>query len=179
MRPLHTEGRYMKNDRGQKVHLVGCARSHDFKFSDVTREAGRLSSLGVQWIRLFLKASKWVEADYRALVDQYVAEFTARGVYVCLVNMENRPWVEDLDPSNLIAFLEGLATRYQDNPGMMGISIWNEPPLGALGLDKWRSWAKQAAAALHAVNPKLLIYLSAYLWNRQGIDPYWANSPSP
>lgn len=146
---------------------------------DVGKEARRLSGLGVRWLRVFVKASMWTDPAYRALVDEYVEKFTARNVYVSLVNMENRPWMTDPDPSNLVAFLEELVTRYAANPGMCGVAVWNEPPKGVLTFDKWRAWARTAAAAIHAASPDALIWIEAGLPNRRGLDPYWRDNPAP
>ena len=176
--PLHVEGRLIKDSFGNTIKLTGTARSHDFKFASPVDEADRLSKLGVNWLRIFVKASMWVDGSYVSMVDDYVAAFTSKNIYCSLVNMEN-VWADDADPSNLIAFLNSLALRYIDNPGMMGISVWNEPLKGVIGFDTWRIWATLAAESLNAVNPNLIIFVEAGLPNRKGVDTYWVDNRIP
>ena len=180
MSVLHTEGRRIKNAFGETVQLRGCARSHLLKMADPVNEAIRLRNLGVSWLRLFVHYETWIDpvggGVYQALVDQYVSSFTQRGIYVSIVNMSNY-FMNDVDSTGWIAFIMELVNRYKDNPRMYGIAIWNEPPLGILGINRWYSWVVQAAEAINAVNSNLLILVNSGLPNRKGIDTHWVDNP--
>jgi hypothetical protein len=81
------------------------------------------------------------------------------------------------NPTPWLNFITELANRYKNNPGMCGIYIWNEPPLGLFGFDNWYHWATLGVEALHDVNPNLLKLIDADLPNRNGIDEHWVDNP--
>jgi hypothetical protein len=115
---------------------------------------------------------------YKDWLDDYVRELTSRGIYCWIANMGNEFLTDAPDnPTPWLNFLTEIANRYKDNPGMCGISIWNEVPLTEIGYNTWYTWANLAAEAINDANPNLLILVRAYHPNRQGIDPHWADNP--
>jgi hypothetical protein len=151
--------------------------------------AQRMAELGVPWVRICVVWTFWSDPafgnEYKNLIDSYVNEFTSRGVY-CMVGCMGGEFASDVpsNPTPWLNFLTELANRYRSNPGMCGIYIWNEPPTsGPFTMSTWRQWALLGVQAVNAVNPNLLIvvsadlpYASGILW---GIDPYYLSNPIP
>jgi hypothetical protein len=143
-----------------------------------------MAELGVTWVRICITYTFWSDPtfgnDYKSLIDNFVNEFTSRGIY-CIISPMGDEFANDVpnNPTPWLNFLTELANRYKNNPGMCGISIWNEPPFTDVALDVWRQWAILGAQAVNAANPNLLIIVSAGLPNEGGIDPYWASNPLP
>ena len=191
---LHTDGRWIKNMANQTVNLLGCAEaqtswqvdtSHDWNHdSDPLSMARRMSELGVTWVRICVSYTYWSDPidgpPYRYLIDRYVVELTLRGIYVTVGCMghEFGDQLTNGNTTNWINFLSELANRYKENPGMCGIYIFNEWQF-VVPLDKCHVYAVQAAQALNAINPNLLILVHGDLLHRQGIDPYWISNPIP
>jgi hypothetical protein len=147
--------------------------------------ATRMAELNVSVVRLCIRYEKWIDPTngtsgrtYKEWIDDYVRELTSRGIYCWITNMGNEflTYAPD-NPTPWLNFLTEIANRYKDNPGMCGISIWNEVPLSEIGYSTWYTWANLAAEAIHDANPNLLILVRAYLPNRQGMDPYWVDNP--
>lgn len=193
---LHTDGRYIKDASGGIVNFVGTTEAQTTWANPATYQywkhggdpipmAERMAELGVTWVRICVTYGKWIDpttdADgksYKDWIDDYVREFTSRGIYSMVGNMGH----EFTDPDNLtpwLNFLTELANRYKDNPGMSGIYIYNEPPSPPFSLDVWHQVAPLGAQAVHDANPNLLILVHGDLPNREGIDPYWISNPIP
>lgn len=185
MLSLHTDGRYIKDEYGRILNFTGTTEAqtswrydtHEYwdPLSDPIPMAERMAELGVTWVRICINHEFWIdlsiEASYKDLIDRYVQEFTARNVY-CTVGLMSHDLKDD--QAGWLSFLTELANRYKDNPGMCGIFIFNEPPMGTA---TWRQWAVLGAEAVHNANPNLLIVVEVGLPNRQGIDPYWLSNP--
>ena len=184
---LHTDGRWIKDESGNIVRFVGVCESQSMyrgnwdqycrSEADPVPMANRMESLGVSWVRICIDYAKWSDpvygADYKALIDGFVHEFSSRKIY-STTGMMSHSFTTETEIPEWLNFLTELANRYQNNSGMVGIYIYNEPPYGALD---WINWAVLGAQAVHEANPNLLILVHADRPNRNGIDDYWRNNP--
>ena len=187
---LHVDGRWIKDESNNTISFTGTTEAQT-DWRDDTHEhwndlsgpipmAERMVELDVTWVRICINYAFWADPtigpSYRDLIDRYVYEFTLRNVY-CIVGLMSHDLKDD--QATWLSFITELANRYEDNPGMCGIFIFNEPPKPPFTDASWREWAVLGAQAVHNANPNLLIVVEVGLPNRQGIDPYWASSPIP
>jgi len=192
---LHTDGRWIKDKSGGILYFVGSTESQtgwsydthpDWKHeADPIPMAERMAGLNVTWVRICVTYSKWsdpaIGESYKDLIDRYVQEFTARGIYVMVGNMGHEFAVDvPNNPTPWLNFITELTNRYKDNPGMCGIYIFNEPPSPPFTAETWRQWAVLGAQAVHDVNPNLLISVHGNIWSdTSSIDPYWVSNLIP
>lgn len=106
---------------------------------------------------------------YPYVIDDLVQLAKERGIYVQLVpnswgdpgeiSYNEQIWYPETNPNRtiLLNFLKDLATRYKDEPTVVGLEVLNEPGGGTLS--SWKQFATEAIDAVHAINPNLLIFL--------------------
>ncbi len=191
---LHVDGRWIKDNTGKILHFVGCAeaqtswrRDTDPYWNHATDPipmTTEMTELGVTWVRICVTYTFWSDPalgpSYQNLIDSYVRNLTSRGVY-CIISPMGDEFTNDVpsNPTPWLSFLTELVNRYRNDPGMCGISIWNEPPWPPFDATIWEQWAIFGAQAVHAANPNILIIVCAALPNQAGLDPYWTSNPIP
>jgi hypothetical protein len=145
-----------------------------------------MKELGVTWVRLCLNAKHWLGQApggdpelYKSTIDAFVKELTDRGIY-CIVGCMGHEFAGDLNadnPANWLNYLQDLANRYKNNPGMCGIYIFNEISLSGVTRDRVRIYQYQAIEQLHSVNPNLLVVVDAVYDG--AIDDWWVTHQLP
>ena len=154
-------------------------------YGDMGRCFDWLKSCGVNCVRLVVNYLTWkgiVDPDnprtpeqaqqYKEAVDTIIRELTTRGIYVYIdhrgVHVYESPagWVDFVDNqlNDYWMFLQEVAQRYKDNPGVMGIQLMNEPRDSFNDYPYYGYWwdfCLETARKIHAVNPNLLVLVAS------------------
>jgi len=194
---MYTDGKYIKNELGQKVFLRGCAFIEPAYYVDrlngpgtLASRAERLKELGVNFIRLEINIDNWnANTDTngdgignRDFTIQAIQELTSRGIYVMPGLMggsfrsqfpyDTQAWINWL--------LNNIVIPFKDNPGVCGVYIFNEPAYSAWGGTNYSGYwnaVKQVCQAIYEANPNLLVIVHAN--TQEGFYPPFVTDPIP
>lgn len=196
---MHTDGRFIKDEYNRTIHFVGATEAQTAWGNPATYPyyrheadpkpmAQRIKELSVKWVRLCVTYTYWIDPStdsngksYKDWIDDYVREFTTRGIY-CMVGCMGHEFASDLkndNPTNWLNFLKELANRYISNPGMCGIYVFNEIHLSGMPVNEQRFYQLQAVQELHSINPHLLVVVTTDRAGNQGFDSWWLNQTQP
>lgn len=186
MLPLHVDGRYIKDSTGKIIQLTGTTVAHtawkspDLPYWDTRVDpipmAEAMKEHGANYVRICINREYWIDPaqpNYKLKIDEYVKEFTDRGIY-CTVGLMSHELVEGMKET-WKDFLVELALRYKNNKGVYGIYIYNEPQINN---DEWRIWVREGVNALKQANPDIIPLVHASTGYPRTIEiDYWLDKP--
>lgn len=209
MMRLHTEGKYVKNELGQKVFLRGCALIEPAYCIDrlngpgtLASRAERLKELGVNFVRIPIHKQHW-EANTdtngdgignRDFTDRAIQELTSRGIYVAPglhYGLTKQDWQTYGSNPDVLAnwIISNLVNRYKDNPRVAAIYVINEPHFhttdwGGSEIDPGITtgyWdaMKLVCQRIHEANPNLLMIVHADMQGERGFSSVLRTDPIP
>jgi len=181
---LQVRGKYVVNDLGQPVRLVGMARCQyhaeyeEATFGDLDAEFAHYRTLGINCIRLAVSPTRAEQPKvdlYETLgperfVDEVVAPEVAAaiaaGLYVVIDDHHIKTTIAERD--RWIPFWEAVARRYRDEPRVVMYELWNEPNLDPTGLSPEsapaiRDWYHRCIAAIRQIDTRHILLVSD--WN--------------
>jgi hypothetical protein len=124
-----------------------------------------------------LALNKWLwenDARYKPAIDELIAKCKARGLYVVMdfhteydpvAGVDYRKFTQMITdaasggPSEWKDFIVDIATRYKDEPTVIGIDPLDECPPNAVYQDVWRAANLAIIDAIQAVDPSYLIFV--------------------
>lgn len=198
LRPLHVEGKYIKDDLGNIVLLRGVCLYEIQSYIDhikydqpIATRVQVLKNLGINCVRLPINKADWdtnkdTNGDGVGCRDfnyQVIDAFTAAGIHAFVglhygVSIdEETSWANN--PQIVTNwYLNNIINRYKNNPGVH-IYIWNEPHYelwggsdlgGGVSSGYWTAM-QLVCASLHNAKPDALIVVHADMYNEGGFCP--------
>jgi hypothetical protein len=172
---LHTDGKYLRNEYGETVHLRGEVWSElvdsdhwDYAWP-VSERAKNLKSYGgnvvavkVAFQRIYNLTTTFPYYSSKTLLalDEAVNAAQQNSIYVFIVphhDADTYSWiVDDNHLQEYIDWFVWLVNRYVDKPEFFGVYFWNEP----FGIENYYYWINEWITAVHNANPNIICIFS-------------------
>lgn len=166
---LHTDGRYIRDELGRRIHLRGISKMGleytKEGYHIVENDYDIMKEMGANIVRIPYTMEWIYEEDYLYRIDLQIQWCKEREMYVILDMHRPIHKYQKGFPSNQTYWMQQwmfVAERYKNEDTVIGVDLWNEPRDVSWG--KWRDAAQNCARLIHSVNPKLLIIVEGVGW---------------
>jgi len=166
---LHTDGRYIRDEQGRRVHLRGISKMGleytQEGYHIVENDYDIMKEMGANVVRIPYTMEWIYEEDYLYRIDLQIQWCKERDMYVILDMHRPTHKYQKGFPKNQTYWMQQwmfLAERYRNEDTVVGFDLWNEPR--DVSWKKWRDAAQNCAKLIHDVNPKLLIIVEGVGW---------------
>ncbi|MCB1061235.1 MAG: cellulase family glycosylhydrolase [Calditrichaeota bacterium] len=168
---LHVQGRDVVDDQNNVVKLRGINMDGYFWAWDWDQNLHNsyatqadiefLDSLGANVIRLCLNYHYFESSDGYNFIDNYLQWCDSAGIYVLLdmhvVPDGNNIFFNSVAEQQLVDIWQGIASRYVDEPAVLGYDLMNEPwPDDA---SVWYAFANRLIDSIRTVDPTHIIMI--------------------
>jgi hypothetical protein len=181
----YVDGSIIRDTSGNPFMMVGVFKMRSLTYyanpdvwdDEVDGAYDLIKAAGANVVHLALNKYLWENvARYKPAIDELVAKCGARGLYVVMdFHTEYDPATgQDLrnftqmitdaasgGPSDWKDFIVEIATRYKDEPTVIGIDPLDECPPNAVTQDVWKTANLNVIDAIQALDPSYLIFVGA------------------